>query len=575
MMKLKKRTVLVLGSALLTSSLLSACSDNNGSNGSSGNDSKSSNDSAAQSTANNQTTNDAAAEPKVNEFGWTVPDNTITIDYYSADKDNPDKVATKLKAIHDYVLEKFNVDVKKTQYDVDGKEKLNLMLASSDYPGVISSIDSDTLDKWRTQEKLIDLAPLVDKYGPNIKKELGEKYNSYLDKDGKLWGLPRGWGYLPIPDFSAHIRWDWYQEMGSPKIETPDDYYNVLKQMVAAHPKSAQGGKTYAISWNDQVNINYVLGIWGLKDGYKEDADHNLTHWLNTSEGLEAVKYYNRFYREGLMDPDSFLNKYDDWKLKFSNEQIIGHIGPWWQSWNAGHEVWKTTMKGWTDNQRYVQIGLKAPEAEAAYLSPKDTTGWNYTVITDKEKHPEDVIKFLDFEMTPIGTRLFGWGIPNLPESVWNYESGGKWSFNDAQKQKLFAGTFEYDKVDELTGGNQIWLDHPQGLMSDDNKSTAWYDQNFNAEDKWKSLMNDNLKDTIYDNTARRIVFTADNPLTIVNQQIDDLIKTGFAKAVMSKTEQGAADIFNDMRDKAMKLGLKDIEAFRTQEYKNNLAKLQ
>ncbi|WP_219838280.1 sugar ABC transporter substrate-binding protein [Paenibacillus sp. R14(2021)] len=568
-MKLRKSTALVLGSVLLTGGLLADCS-------SSGNNASDKSGNSGTNTANEQQgKTDTAAAPKVNEFGWTVPDKTITVDYFTADKDNPDKVAKKFAALHDYFLKNFNVDIKKTQYDVDGKEKLNLMLASNDYPGVISAIDSDTIDKWRTQDKLVDLAPLVDKYGPNIKKELGAKYNSYLDKDGKLWGIPRGWGYLPIPDYSAHIRWDWYQEMGSPKIETPDDYYNVLKQMVAAHPKSAQGQKTYAISWNEQVSVNNILGIWGLKDGYKEDADHNLTHWLNTSEGLEAVKYYNRFYREGLMDPDSFLNKYDDWKLKFSNEQIIGHIGPWWQSWNAGHEVWKTTMKGWTDNQRYVQIALKAPNAETAYLSPKDTTGWNYTVITDKEAHPEDIIKFLDFEISPMGTRLTGWGIPNLPDSLWTLGTGGKWSFVEAQKQKLFAGTFDYDKADEVTGQNQLWLDHPQGLMSDDNKSTAWYDQNFNDEDKWKALMNANLMDTIYDNTARRIVFTADNPLTIVNQQIEDLIKTGFAKAVMSKTEEAAVQAFNDMRDKALKLGLKDIETFRTGAYKDNLAKLK
>ena len=74
---------------------------------------------------------------------------------------------------------------------------------------------------------------------------------------------------------------------------------------------------------------------------------------------------------------------------------------------------------------------------------------------------------------------------------------------------------------------------------------------------------------------GRRIVFTVDNPLTIKNQQIEDLIKTGFAKAVMSKTEDGAMKAFNDMQRKAVKLGLKDIEAFRTEEYKKNLAKLQ
>ncbi|MEK8127141.1 sugar ABC transporter substrate-binding protein [Paenibacillus filicis] len=552
-MKQVKRVSMVLTSLLLSTGVLSACSKP-------GNETTSGNPGPSHEQAG-----------KANEFGWVIPEKTISIDYYQAEKGNPDKVNKKQQAIHQYLLDKFNVDVKKTQYDVDPKEKLNLMLASSDYPGVIAAMDSDTIDKWRVQNKLIDLAPLVDKYGPNIKKELGDRYKSYLDKDGKLWGLPRGWGLLPIPDFSAHIRWDWYTAMGSPKIETPDDYYNVLKKMVQDHPTNPKGEKTYAISWIDNINLNSVMGIWGINEGFKEDANHNLTHWLNTPEGLQAVQYFNRFYREGLMDPDSFLNKFDDWKLKFSNERVIGHIGSWWQSWNAGHEVWKTTVPNFNDNMRYVQIGLKAPGAEKAYLSTKDTSGWNYTVLTDKVKNPEDIIKFLDFEMTPMGTRLLGWGIPNLPDSLWNYEGNGKWTFNESQKQLMLSGKFEYDKADEVTGNNQIWLTHPQGLLSDDHKSTAWFDQNFNQEDKWKSLMMSNLKDTIFDNTARKVVFSTTNPLTIKNQQIDELVKKGFAKAVMSKTEEEAVNNFNDMRDKANKIGLKEIEAFRTQEYKKNL----
>jgi putative aldouronate transport system substrate-binding protein len=222
--------------------------------------------------------------------------------------------------------------LKKSMYDIDPKEKLNLMLVSGDYTPVIVAMDSDNMTKWQAQGKLIDLAPLVEKYAPGIKKELGDKYNTYLDKDGHLWGLPRGWGYLPIPDNSAHIRLDWYTKMGSPKIETPDDYYNVIKKMVEAHPTNAKGEKVYALSWNDQVKIEQIMGIWGLKDGYKEDNANNLTHWVNTPEGLEAVQYYNKFFREGLLDPEAFLNKYDDWKVKFTSERIVGHIGPWWQS---------------------------------------------------------------------------------------------------------------------------------------------------------------------------------------------------------------------------------------------------
>ncbi|GGG65076.1 sugar ABC transporter substrate-binding protein [Paenibacillus radicis (ex Gao et al. 2016)] len=517
----------------------------------------------------------STGQTSVNAFGWQLPAKTTKIHFYQAEKGNPDKIEKKQAAFHDYLLKEFNVDMKRTTLDVEPKEKLNLMLVSGDYPEVIAGLDDSAISQWKAQNKIMDLAPLVDKYGPNIKKALGDRYASYLDENGKLWGIPRGWGYLPIPDFTAHIRWDWYQEMGAPEIKTPEDYYNVLKQMVAKHPTNANGEKTYALSWNADVKVNNAIGFWGLQDGYKEDADHNLTHWLNTEEGKQAALFYNRFFLEGLMDPDAFVNKFEDWRTKFSNERIAGHIGPWWQSWNAGHEVWRTTDPNYKEDKRYVQVAFKAEGAEKAYLSPKDTHGWNYTVLTDKAKSPEEIIKFLDFTMTPMGTRLMGWGIPNITDSYWNFEEGGKWSFNDTAKQALLAGDLDYEKTEAANGSNIFWLAYPQGLLSDDNKSTAWYDQNFNADDKWKKLMLDNVSDTIYESTERRVIFANDNPLTIKNQQIEELIKTGFAKIVMSKSEAEAVKNFEDLRSKAQKIGLSDIEKYRTEEYKKNLAKLK
>ncbi|MFF2480302.1 sugar ABC transporter substrate-binding protein [Paenibacillus sp. NPDC058071] len=552
---MKRKTALLMTFVLSATLVLSACGKDEGTNaGNSG---------------------ETPVQKEANEFGWQPPVKPTKIHFYQAEQGNPNKIDKKQAAFHDYLLENFNVDVKRSTLDVDPREKLNLMLVSSDYPGVIAGLDDSQMSQWKAQKKIIDLAPLIDQYGPNIKKALGARYESYLDEDGKLWGLPRGWGLLPIPDFTAHIRWDWYQELGAPKIETPDDYYNVMKQMVAKHPTNEKGEKTYALSWNADVRVNSALGFWGLKDGFKEDANKNLTHWLNTEEGKQGVLYYNKFFLEGLMDPDAFINKFDDWKIKFSNERIAGHIGPWWQSLNAGHEVWRTTDPNYTEDKRYVQIAFKAPEAEQAYLSAKNTHGWNYTVLTDKAESPEDIIKFLDFTMTPLGTRLMGWGIPNIEDSYWNYNTDGTWSFNETQKAALLAGDLDYERTETANGSNIFWLAYPQGLMSDDNKSTAWYDQNFNNEDKWKKMMNENVADTIYDNTERRIVFSPENPLTIKNQQIEDLIKSGFPKVVMSKSEAEAIKNFEELRDKANKLGLADIEAFRTESYKNNLAKLK
>jgi ABC-type glycerol-3-phosphate transport system substrate-binding protein len=531
------------------------------------------------------------AEAKTNMYGWVVPEKTMEIAFYQADKGSQETVDKETKQISDYILKEFNVKLVKTVYDVDTTEKLNLMLAANDYPKIIMAMSRDTVAQWGAQGKLYDMAPDVESTYKSIKSTIGSLYGMYLNEEGKLYGLPRGWGYLPIPDVSAHIRWDWYLEMGSPKIETTEDYYNVLKQMVAAHPTNAAGDKVYAISWStDQCNIKDIMGAYGLKDGYKVAADNTLTHWVNTEEGLAAIQWYNRFYREGLMDPDSFTNKYDnDWKPKFVAERIVGLVGGWWQSWNAGHEVWSKDPT-WTENKRYVQISIKGVvngvTVPTANLSGKNTLGWNYTVITDKASAEEraDYMRFFEFAMSPMGVRIFGWGVPNLTDasdglpSYWTTD-GKTWAYDPTLKELMMAG--EYSRVPNWStrGQGQYWISQGQAETVNGEEVIAWADQNFNFDPapaaKWRRMMNENLKDTIFDNTARIITFKPDDPLTIKNQQIEDATIVGYVKAIMSDTEAECIANYNEMKDALNALGLHEIEAFRTAEYKKNLDKMK
>ncbi len=512
---------------------------------------------------------------ETNDFGWEMPVKTIDITYYKKGQSNPDKVEKNTAIMKKYLLDTFNVNINKVVYDTDANERFNLMLTSGDYPAVMTGLKKADVIRMQQLGKLIDMTPYVDKIGTNIKSELGDQYGRYLDADGKIIGLPYGWGMLPIPDYSAHLRLDWYKELGSPKIETPEDYYAVLKDMLKAHPTGADGKKAYALSWSDAgsdmvYGINTVAGVWGLKDGYKEDADHNLVHWINTDEGKEFTQFYNQVYRDGMFDPDAFSNKYEDWKTKFSGERILGHIGSWWQSWDSGHEIWQKTNPNWQEEQRFVQIKIKDAEAEAAYLSAKDTTGWGYTVLTDKCTNPAEVIKFLDFSMTPNGTRLMAWGVPNTPDSNWMIEKGN-WSFNETAKAAIIDSSYDYDAHD-LLGPNQYWLTHGQGSMSDNPKVNAWIDQCFNDEAKWKKLMADNLADTIYDNSAMaQIDFLPDNPVTIQKQQIEDIIVSSWSKTVLSKTEEEFEKNYAQMKEALNKAGIRDLEAYMTQEYNKNL----
>jgi putative aldouronate transport system substrate-binding protein len=509
---------------------------------------------------------------KINEFGWEVPDKTIDITFY-AGQDNPDKTKEKGATLHKFLLDNFNVNLNKIVYDMDIDEKLNLMLASGDYPEVITGLNDTQVSKWVSQGKAIEIGNLIDKAGPNVKSQLGDVYKYFKDTSGKVYSLPVYWGILPIPDYSAHIRYDWWVEMGSPKYDTPDAYFDLLKKMQAAHPKNAKGEKTYAISGMAPLMrtvLPTLAGVWGLKGGYKVAEDGTMTSWVNTPEGLELTKYMNRFNLAGLMDPDIVTNKYDDWKAKFSAERILGHFGAWWVTWDSGHLIWQKTNPDWKEENRFLQVAVKAPTAEKAYYSGKDARGSTRTIITDKAKNPEEIMKWFNFSITDVGTRIIGWGPPNLADSVWTFKDG-KPAWNEADKQAMINDVFDSGTKSITLSMDVYPLVESQGTMKDDGKSTYWYDQNFNEDGKWKKLMNDNMKDTIYDNTFGNISIPGNDPLAITNKQVTDLMETLWAKAILSKTEEEAVANFNKMREKLNASGLKDIEKYRTTEYQRRL----
>lgn len=512
-----------------------------------------------------------------NEFGWDIPKETIELTYFAKQQRNPEKERAYTAMIDAYLLDNFNIDLTKIQFDTNPDERLNLMLTANDYPAVISSLSKTDLLRLDSLGKIVDLAPYIEVLAPNIPKELGDIFGRFVEEDGRILGLPLGWGMLDIPDFSAAIRYDYWLELGSPEFETPEEYYEVLKQMIAQHPVNQYGEKVYALSWSMPgpemlIGINSVAGMWGLKQGYKEDENNNLTHWINTPEGKDFTAFYNQVHRDGLLDPDSFTNKFDNWKTKFSNERIMGHIGYWWHPWNAGHEVWQKLDENTPENKRYVQVPLRAEGVERAYISPKDTTGWGFTAITDKAENIEGIVKVLEFMMTPMGTRLMAWGVPNDPDSNWNIEKDGSWSFVEKAKQEIINATYDYE-AHRYYGDNRHWIVHPQGAMSDDPSTTAWIDQCFNDQAQWKRILNENMAGTAYDNSAMiQIVFMPNDPITIIKQQVEDTIQSSWTKTVMSNTEEEFEKNYTSMVSQLKKAGVDDLQAYMTEQYKKNLA---
>lgn len=509
-----------------------------------------------------------------NVYGWDVPKETMNFTYYAKGMMDPNDIKKYMGKMQDYMLENFNINIEKRVYNTDSTERFNLAMASNDYPEVVSNLTKTDVLQMKEQGKVVDLTQYMDKYGQNLKNALGDKYNRYLDDDGKLFYLPGGWGLLPIPDYTAHIHHDTWEALGSPKSIPLDTYYEALKEDIQKNPTNADGQKRYALSWHDSVSIETVAGFWGLKMGYKEDENNKLTHWVNTQEGYEFTKFYNQAYQDGLFDPDGFTNKFDDWKSKFSTRRIVGHIGGWWECWNAGHEVWQKTDPNWTEADRYVPVNIEVPGVEQSYLSPKNTSAGSYTVITDKVESQEkivQIIKFMDLMASDNMTRLLGWGVPNEADSNWNINEDGSWSFNEKSKQDSINGTYDYE-LHETFGPQQVWLAHGVEEMSDLPYGNSWFDQSLRYENKWLKILNENLSDTVYDASALiEINFLPSNDVTVVKQQVSDIITSYWAKAVLSNSDEEFETNFKELQSKADQAGVEKLQEYMTEEYNKNL----
>lgn len=115
-----------------------------------------------------------------------------------------------LKAIE----EKSGIKLQKYYVAQDGyNDKMNMMLASGEEFDVMDLLAfSEHWSVLKDRKQIQPLNELIDQYGPNIKKVMGEALKTTSDKDGVIWAIPRQedfpTGFVPT------IRKDWADELG-------------------------------------------------------------------------------------------------------------------------------------------------------------------------------------------------------------------------------------------------------------------------------------------------------------------------------------------------------------------------
>lgn len=381
-------------------------------------------------------------------------------------------------------------------------QKFSVLVAGGDLPDIIYTNPGQQgvkANELISSGQLIALDDLIDQYGENIKKnfparlEYSKKYVS--NGEDKIY-------FIPVlcytvdeenPDISYSIeniglmtRWDVYAAIGYPEIETTDDYLNVLKEMqdYARENDLAEGKEIYAISgWNDWglwpwwlANVR-EMGWYDLNNGaIVNKATGEVDLHYHSEAFWESLKFYNKAYNMGILDPEAFTMKNDQFWDKCNNGQVLMAYASW-QTENINKALVASDHPEWGyeklpyDGYPYIS-GIVSGDAPLG-------NGADYaTAITKNCKYPEKAMQLIDFCNSEEGARL-----------LWSGVEGVHWENVDGQAQpteeyrKLSKADSSYNTTTGITLYNKLCAFRETQVLSDGSPANVSKSNEQKAED--------------------------------------------------------------------------------------------
>ena len=214
-----------------------------------------------------------------------------------------------------YLKEKLGIVIEYSQVSDD---RLTGKAAGGDLPDIVQLTQAPGL-----LQNLIDAGALwaMDKWlednGDNLKEKLPDalKYSKEIVGKGTTYFIPTEVQIAnpENPNKNGFVgfftRWDYYKELGYPEISTEDEYLDVLKQMVDAHPTTADGKKVYALSgwidwglWPYTISYPFSFGYTNIDNNqlYNE-VDDVLEDQFLDEDGVfwRSLAFFNKAYRMG------------------------------------------------------------------------------------------------------------------------------------------------------------------------------------------------------------------------------------------------------------------------------------
>ena len=439
---------------------------------------------------------------------------------------------------------------------------------------------------------------VLDEYGPYIKKNMPDalKKNKELTKtitNGAKDTL-YGFGHNVATSSEDHesffytwdTRWDLYKKLGYPKVKNLQDYHKMLKNMQKLCPSDDSGNKVYAVSlwpdWDDAM-VMYVKAMATAYYGYDElalglyDPTNGKYHDALEEKGpyLEMLKWFNDLYQDGLIDPDSMTQTYDEMIAKVQNGGTLFSIFNY--SGSLGYNTKEHTSAG------KLMYCMKPEDASPIVYGMNTQGGDRVWSIGAKTEYPEKCMEIINYLATPEGRMTMEYGPKGY---TWDYDDQKHAYLTDVgvkcqnDKNTTMGGGYKGSYHDgELQINNVTWsLDasNPDSDGETYNKE-SWASYNAtpssDIEKDWRdktgcTTINEYMEKGKY-TVAPGTSFskeTQDTTLKTTWNQVTTEIKNSSWKAIYAKSDKQFDSVVAGMKKSAKKYGYdKCVEWSRNQ----------
>lgn len=331
------------------------------------------------------------------------------------------------------IEKKFAIKIDWMQINDRTEEKVQAMIAANDLLDIMYIHFPERHINNLVNGKLIKpLDELVGEYGSNLSSDpdlkvrmwFARKYNS---PDGKLYVIRTGGGSEDVynrPLVGNYIRWDAYKLAGKPEITTHDELLEVLAEMQKAMPTTEDGKKIYGmgawfgegIGWGDWpfATIPFSRGYYGAGQsrytrGYDIEGMKMMPTCQITDPGSvywDTIKWLYKAKQMGILDPDSFTQKADQYEAKLKEGRYLWTFPNWLV--RGANDAFRDTEMG--EDVGFVVVP-PLDNTDKLILRYSSGAGARAHVIAESCEYPEKAMQLLDFVSSKEGSRLLNSGI--------------------------------------------------------------------------------------------------------------------------------------------------------------------